>query len=227
MLNLTYDAVIVAGGEGTRLGAHLPKAFVPIGNKPMVLHSLEQFDMHSSIHSIILVVPEEMIGATEKLLSSVPLKKIVTVIKGGKERWLSVKNGVEASKAAWVLIHDAARPFVTHAVIDAVLEQSKNYTAVITAIKEVDTVRRFSGDRALETIDRETLIRVGTPQLFLKSELLQSFSAVEIMKIAPTDEAMLMEHFGIPVGIAWGDPLNFTVTTPSDLLLAEALYKRR
>jgi 2-C-methyl-D-erythritol 4-phosphate cytidylyltransferase len=126
-----------------------------------------------------------------------------------------------------VFIHDAARPFVTHAVIDAVLEQSAKYTAVITATKVVDTVRRFSGDQALETIDRSTLIHVGTPQAFLRSVLIKSFSVAETMKNPPTDEAMLMEHLGIPVGLAWGDPLNFKITTTSDLTLAEALCKRR
>jgi len=223
----TYHAVIVAGGAGKRLASAVPKAFVNLCGKPLVQHSLERFDAHPSIDAIVLVVPQEMTGVAEKIARGARLGKKVRVVSGGKERWQSVKNGVMASSAEWVFIHDAARPFVTHAVIDAVLEQSAKYTAVITATKVVDTVRRFSGDQALETIDRSTLIHVGTPQAFLRSVLIKSFSVAETMKNPPTDEAMLMEHLGIPVGLAWGDPLNFKITTTSDLTLAEALCKRR
>lgn len=223
MSTLTCDAIVVAGGAGKRLASAVPKAFVNLSGKPMVRYSLEQFDAHASIDAMIVVVPLGMADVAEKIVRGMHLKKKVRVVNGGKERWQSVKNGMMASSAEWVLIHDAARPFVTHAVIDAVLEQAPKYTAVITATQEVDTVRRFSGDQALETIDRNTFIRVGTPQLFLRSALIKSFSTAETMKIPPTDEAVLMEHLGIPVGIAWGDPLNFKITTKSDLKLAEAL----
>jgi len=222
----THDAIIVAGGAGTRLGSAVAKAFVNLNGKPMVQYSLERFDAHPAIDALVLVVPAAMIGLAEKIVGSKRFKKPIRLVAGGKERWLSVKNGVMASKAQWVLIHDAARPFVTQAVIDAVLEQSRTYSAVITATKEVDTVRRFSGDRAMETIDRDTLIRVGTPQLFDRMALVNAFNAAQTMKTPPTDEAMLMEHLGVPVGIAWGDPLNFKITTKSDLLLAEALCRR-
>jgi len=222
----TIDAIIVAGGAGTRLGSTVAKAFVKIDGKPMMQYSLECFSAHPAICAMVLVVPADMIGMAEKIARGQRFKKPVRLVAGGKDRWLSVKNGVMASEAQRVLIHDAARPFVTQAVIDAVLEQSRTYSAVITATREVDTIRRFSGDRAMETIDRDTLIRVGTPQLFDRMVLVNAFSAAQTMKTPPTDEAMLMEQLGIPVGIAWGDPLNFKITTKSDLLLAEALCKR-
>jgi 2-C-methyl-D-erythritol 4-phosphate cytidylyltransferase len=130
---------------------------------------------------------------------------------------------VNACASEWILVHDAARPFVSHAVIDSVLEKMAGFDAVITVTPEVDTVRHFKDDRALETVDRGTLVRVGTPQLFKTSLLKKAFLTAGRMVSPPTDEAMLMEAMGIPVGIAWGDPLNFKITTQSDLLLAEAL----
>ena len=222
----TRDVIIVAGGEGRRLGAAVPKAFVNLGGKPLVQYSLECFDAHPAIGAIVLVVSADMMGEAEKIAGGKEFTKPIRVVAGGKERWQSVKNGVIASSAEGVLIHDAARPFLTRAVIDAVLELSHKYSAVITATREVDTIRRISGDRAMETIDRETLVRVGTPQLFDRTALVNAFSAAQAMKTPPTDEAMLMEQLGIPVGIAWGDPLNFKITTKSDLILAEALCRR-
>ena len=223
----SIDAIIVAGGAGTRLGTSAPKAFIPLGGMPMFIHSLVRFDAHEAINTIILVVPPDMIPEAQTIVSNHHHKKALLIVPGGAHRWQSVNSGVQASQAEWVLIHDAARPFVTDAVIDAVLEKISAYDCVITATPEVDTIRRFSKDRALETIDRSQLVRVGTPQLFRAVPLKESFLLAGNMQSAPTDEAMLMEALGVPVGIAWGDPLNFKITTPSDLALAEALCAAR
>ncbi len=220
----TFDAVIVAGGAGTRLGSAIPKAFVKLGGKPMLLHAVGSIASHVSTGRIVLVVPSDMIAETRALIASERLKREIAIVKAGKQRWQSVRNGAAAASAAeWVLVHDAARPFITHAVIDAVLEKAPQYDAVITATSETDTVRFFEGDCCRGTIDRTTLVRVGTPQLFRRSLLLESFQLAEDFPSPPTDEAVLMEKLGIPIGIAWGDPLNFKITTKSDFALAEAL----
>jgi 2-C-methyl-D-erythritol 4-phosphate cytidylyltransferase len=218
------DAVIVAAGSGTRLGADIPKAFVSLAGKPLFLHSLERLATHNSIKSIVLVAPPDMLHEAEKIVSINHFAKKVSSVPGGKERWQSVQSGVNACASEWVLVHDAARPFISQAVIDSVLEKMAGFNAVITVTSEVDTVRHFKGDRALETVDRSTLVRVGTPQLFRTAMLKKAFLAAERMVPPPTDEAILMEAMGIPVGIAWGDPLNFKITTQRDLVLAEALY---
>jgi 2-C-methyl-D-erythritol 4-phosphate cytidylyltransferase len=223
MLIQPIDAIIVAGGSGKRLGSEIPKAFVLLAGKPLFMHSCTQFDTHVSIKSIVLVVPEEKIDAAIDIVSNSNLAKKAQVVAGGKERWQSVQNGVNACTSEWVLVHDAARPFVSHAVIDSVLEKMAGFDAVITVTPEVDTVRHFKDDRAMETVDRSTLVRVGTPQLFRTAMLKKAFLSAERMVPPPTDEAVLMEAMGIPVAIAWGDPLNFKITTQSDLLLAEAL----
>jgi 2-C-methyl-D-erythritol 4-phosphate cytidylyltransferase len=227
MKAITFDVVIVAGGAGARLGHRLPKAFVELAGMPLFVHALEVFKNHALTDAIILVVPEAMIDAAKEKIAFMQRDKKIHIIKGGKERCRSVQNGVKTSSAEWVMVHDAARPFLSHAVIDAVLEKTPHYDAIITVTPETDTVRTFENDRCKATVDRNTLVRVGTPQLFRKSKLLKSFQFIDNAAFSPTDEAMLMEKMGIPVGIAWGDPLNFKITTKSDFILAEALCAYR
>jgi 2-C-methyl-D-erythritol 4-phosphate cytidylyltransferase len=224
---MTIDAVIVAGGAGKRLGSDAPKAFVDLGGRPLFMHSLAQFNTHTSIAMIVLVVPADKVSEAGAVISRNGLAAKIKIVAGGNERWQSVQSGVNASKAQWVLVHDAARPFVNHAVIDSVLEKRTLYDCVITVTAEVDTIRRFENDRALGTIDRNSVVRVGTPQLFKTSLLKKAFLKAGTLDPPPTDEAMLMETMGISVGIAWGDPLNFKITTKSDLMLAEALCALR
>lgn len=220
----SLDVVIVAAGSGKRLGFPQPKAFVPLGGKPLLLYSLETFLHNEKINKIILVVPLDMYPVSVKRFSIV---NKIEVVVGGAERWHSVANGVGNSDAEWVLVHDAARPFVTAGIIDRLLEKKSQYECAVTVTPEVDTIRTFENDRACSTIDREKLVRVGTPQLFLRSKLVEALKTVSELSITPTDEAMLMQHCGIQVGIAWGDPMNFKITTPSDLEIAEAIVERK
>jgi len=131
-----------------------------------------------------------------------------------------------SSDSDWVLIHDAARPFVTAEVIDSVLSKRADFDCVITATPEVDTVRTFEDDsRCGVTLDRSKMLRVGTPQMFRRELLLSSFEQIKNIAAPPTDEAALFEHLGIPVGYSWGDPLNFKITTEADLKIARALLE--
>jgi 2-C-methyl-D-erythritol 4-phosphate cytidylyltransferase len=221
------DCIIVAAGSGKRLGAKTPKAFVRLAGRPLFVHPLLVFAGHPSISRIILVVPSTMTQKARRIISRFPIKKEILIVNGGAHRWQSVKNGVQVSQAEWVMIHDSARPFVTRTIIDAVLGAAKKYDAIIAATPEVDTVRRFTGDRAGDTLDRNGLVRVQTPQLFRRARLIDAFKHTASLSSAPTDEAMLMEAAGIPVGIAPGGPLNFKITTKEDFEMAEALLKSK
>jgi 2-C-methyl-D-erythritol 4-phosphate cytidylyltransferase len=223
----SIDAIVVAAGSGVRLGANVPKAFVVLCGKPLFVHSLLHFAAHSAVGRVILVVPAAMAPEATRIVTGLSLDKEVVVTAGGDLRWQSVRNGVAASSEQWVMIHDAARPFVSATVIDSVLALEKKFDAVISATPEVDTIRRFSGDRALNTIDRNELVRVQTPQMFKRDALLSAFKHASTLSSPPTDEAMLMEAAGVEVGIAWGDPLNFKITTKEDFVLAEALCEKR
>ena len=218
----SIDAVIVAGGSGKRLGATVPKAFVELDGKPILFYSLQVLHSHPDINRVILVVPAKWLQSAKKDFSG----ERTMVVAGGEQRWQSVSNGISCSKAKWVMVHDAARPFVTHTVIDNIIEKKSAFDCVITVTPEVDTIRVHEGDRAGETVDRDTLIRVGTPQLFLRDLLLRELKNASQSEKNITDEAVLMQKRGIPVGISWGDPKNFKITTPSDLEIAEAIIAR-
>ncbi len=175
------------------------------------------------------VAPDGFDSFARLVVDEARVAKKVSIVIGGKERWQSVQSGVAATNAAWVLVHDAARPFVTGEVIDAVIEKRSAFDCVITTTPEVDTIRMHEGDFAGQTVDRSRLVRVGTPQLFRRQKLLEAFAIAPGPGLAkpPTDEAALMQQHGIQVGIACGDPLNFKITTPADLAIAEALLERR
>jgi 2-C-methyl-D-erythritol 4-phosphate cytidylyltransferase len=215
----TIDCIIVAAGSGTRLGFPIPKAFVPLASRPLLSYSLDVFLSHSLISTIFLVVPESMREETSKMFQNPRIRIVI----GGEQRWQSVQNGINNSDADLVLVHDAARPFVTIKVIDAIIQKFDTYQCVITATPVVDTIRTFRGDCAGVTVDREKLIRVGTPQLFDRKQLCDAFNSIKSGDPAPTDEAILIQNAGIDVGIAWGDPNNFKITTAEDLQIAEAM----
>lgn len=222
-MNESIDVVIVAAGSGTRLGYAMPKAFVPLNKRPLLSHSVDTFLTHPSIRNVILVIPEQMINPAREQFSHSRIK----ITTGGEQRWNSVQNGIRCSDAEWVLVHDAARPFVTNKIIDSVIVKRLSFNCVITATPVVDTIRIFEKDVAKQTIDRESLVRVGTPQLFKRALLLFAFDKLSSNDPIPTDEAMIMQNAGVQVGIAWGDPNNFKITTPEDLELAEALLTNR
>jgi 2-C-methyl-D-erythritol 4-phosphate cytidylyltransferase len=180
----TIDTIIVAAGSGSRLGFSIPKAFVPLAGKPLLSWSLDTFLNHPSIRKVILVVPQSMFDETVSKFGSARVHCVV----GGAERWESVRNGVTASDADFVMVHDAARPFVTSKVIDSILDKSTRSDCIFTATPVVDTIRKFTGDTAGETIDREELVRVGTPQFFKRSSLCTAFLSIKQEDVLPTDE---------------------------------------
>jgi 2-C-methyl-D-erythritol 4-phosphate cytidylyltransferase len=224
---MSITAIIVAAGSGTRLGARLPKAFIDLGGKPLFLHSLATFCLHRKINEVLLVVAEPMLQKAGELIAESSIETPVRCIAGGMERWQSVKNGAIAASGDWLLVHDAARPFVTAAVIDAVIAKSPAFECVITATPETDTVRIRTNDVAGTVVDRSTLVRVGTPQLFKRSLLLEAFEKTSSLTSATTDEAILVQAMGKLVGLADGDPINFKITTPADREIAEALIAQR
>ena len=224
---MSVSAIIVAGGMGKRLGREIPKAFVLVGNKEIFLHSALVFDKMRVINEIIIVVPEQAVEEVKQKTSDFSKKVIVTA--GGKERHNSVENGVKQASGKRVLIHDAARPFITLGLVSELLERCKdpNISGVISANPVVNTIRKFSGEICGETINRDELIAVGTPQVFEKKVLLECFEKINELDKIPTDEAMLVQNFGHKVAWVKGSKLNFKITSPEDLILAEAIMEMR
>ncbi|MCL2845286.1 MAG: 2-C-methyl-D-erythritol 4-phosphate cytidylyltransferase [Chitinivibrionia bacterium] len=224
---MSVSAVIVAGGMGKRLGKEIPKAFVLVGDKEIFLYSALVFDKMRAINEIIIVVPEQAIEEVKQKTSN--FSKKIIVVGGGCERHNSVENGVKAASGKRVLIHDAARPFITLGLVSELLERCKDpkICGVISANPVVDTVRKFDNEICGETINRDELIAVGTPQIFDKKLLLECFEKIDDLDKIPTDEAMLVQNFGHKVAWVKGSKLNFKITSPEDLVLAEAIIGMR
>lgn len=210
-------AVIVAAGSGERLRSPKPKAFVPLGKSPLFEHSLSIFKRHSKISKIVLVFPP---GYESLDLDA-------SVVAGGARRQDSVAVGLSLLDDSFeaVLIHDAARPFVTSSIIDRLLAALKEGKHAIAAVKVTDTIKQGEGGRIIKTVDREALWAAQTPQAFLLGPLKDALNQAKRNGWLFTDEAALLEKLNIPVSLVEGDTFNFKITTPADLELAKAFFE--
>ncbi len=211
-------AIVPAGGSGLRLGRPEPKAFVPLGGRPLLARALDALRA-LNFERIVIAVPADRVEEAAALLRPAEL-----AVAGGVTRGQSVRRAfgrLEPRSGDVVCIHDAARPFVTSAEIAAVMSAAERSGAAIAATPIVDTVKRMGeGSRIAGTIDREGLWAAGTPQVF-REEILRR--ALADGGEEATDEAMLCERLGIPVEIAPVSRLGFKVTTAEDLDLAVAI----
>jgi len=217
-------ALIVAAGSGQRLGAGGPKALVPLKGRPLYAWSVDAFRRAGNIDRVYVAVPPGMAGEFTE-------PGIVTV-EGGETRSHSVANGLEAILAdgptGMVVVHDAARPLVSSALIDAAvigLDQDRELHALIAAAPVTDTVKRLGGDGVVvETLDRSELVAVQTPQVFRVDILREAISSGDLA--AATDDASLVELAGGSVGVIESPSGNIKVTVPGDLDLAALLLER-
>lgn len=217
-------AIIAAAGSGRRLGSAKPKQMLDIGGGTMLQHSVKAFAGHPRISDIILVLPQGqtsfLFGATGDPGSLPPIR----IVAGGERRQDSVANGFEAVSAASdvVLIHDAARPFVTADLIDRTIDAAARHGAAIAALQSRDTVKQVDASGAITgTIPRETVYLAQTPQGFRRDVLAQAIAAAR-SGVDATDEAALAERAGFTVHVVEGDPGNVKVTTAEDLEAARA-----
>ncbi|RZT88817.1 2-C-methyl-D-erythritol 4-phosphate cytidylyltransferase [Pseudonocardia sediminis] len=213
-------AIVPAAGSGLRLGAGVPKAFVDLGGRPMVLRAVDGLLESDVVGSVVVVVPSSEVTAAASLFPGRP----VTVVPGGADRTASVAAGLRelASDVDVVLVHDAARPLTPPEVVRRVVAAVRSgLPAVIPVLPVVDTVKRVdAGGVVTATVDRSALRAVQTPQGFRASDLVRAYAGVTG---ALTDDAGLVEALGEDVHTVAGDPVAFKVTTAWDLRIAELL----
>ena len=223
-------AIIVAGGSGARFGGL--KQFELLAGAPLLVHACRAACGTAEIATIVLVVPAGQIDRARDATRDLP--RPCSVIAGGTSRAESVERGLAATDAQWVAVHDAARPLVSAALFAEALHAAHTTGAAICALPVRDTVKRAHSDDAGSpsvhaTIPRADLWLAQTPQAF-RRDLLQR--AIEHAKARgdlaqATDDAWLIEQIGEPVQIVMGDAQNLKVTTPGDLVIAEALLRMR
>lgn len=218
-------AVVVAAGRGERLGGERAKQFLRLDGRPMAVHALTALAAAPSVHALVLVVPPDDPAAGRELAGGVP--EPVAVVPGGAERRDSVAAGLEAAgEAAFVLVHDAARPLASSALAESVLAAARQWGAAVPGLPVTDTLKRVEGDRVAATVDRSGLVAVQTPQAF-RSDWLRRAHAEAPADAPATDDAALLEAIGLDVRVVPGEPNNLKVTRAGDLELAEALLSRR
>ncbi len=212
--------VIVAGGQGMRMGSALPKQFLPIGGKPILYHTISAFAKALPQSQIILVLPEHEISKLQMVLQHFPERIDMTVVSGGPTRFDSVKNGLkDIPKNSIVLVHDGVRPFISDSLIRRSIKGAEEYGAVIPAIHVTDSIRMFVEEGESVPVDRNKLRAIQTPQAFQSNILLPAFA--QEYKLEFTDEATVVESLGIKVRMIEGDRNNIKITTPEDLIQAE------
>jgi len=220
---MRVTAIIAAGGAGRRLGAAVPKQMLEIGGRSILERSVEAFAVHPAVAETIVVLPPELAAAPPSWLAGRTPR--VRVVAGGERRQDSVANGFEAAdeRADVLLVHDAARPFVTADVISRVIEAAAAHGAAIAAIPVSDTVKRVeqrSGEAVVVgTIPREAVYLAQTPQGFARGVLREAV-ALGRTGVDATDEAMLAERAGHAVRIVDGAPSNVKITTAEDFAAA-------
>lgn len=218
-------AIIVAGGTGQRMGSVVPKQFLEIQGKPILLHTIDQFVAAFSDIQLVVVLPEGYIQEGQELLSKNGFTKNIVFVPGGDTRFQSVKNGLaQVKEPAIVFVHDAVRCLLTPALIQRCYQQALENGSAIPAVSSTDTVRLMKGDKN-ELFNRENVMLIQTPQTFQSDLLLAAFNQQYIASF--TDEANVVEASGKPVSIVDGEFENIKITRPLDLAIAEYILAKR
>ena len=224
-------AIIPAGGAGRRLKAGIAKQYLQLEKLPVLVHALKVFEQTAVINEIILVVPESDIKfVREELIIKNALKKVVKIVAGGAKRQDSVRNGLAAvdDQCDIVLVHDGVRPFVTSEIISRVVDVACECQAVAVGVPAKDTIKEIQDDDfVVKTVQRQNLWLVQTPQAFTFAVLKEAYEAAYRDNYYGTDDASLVERIGVRVKMIPGSYENIKITTPEDLIIAEALLKNK
>jgi len=218
-------ALIVAGGKGTRIKSALPKQFIEINGKPILLHTLEAFYRYSEKISVVLVLPEDDFGLWEKICKKFNFNKSLLLQKGGETRFQSVRNGLDQMTGeGLVAIHDGVRPLVSEDIIGASFRLAAIHQCAVAAVRLKESIRMTDQDNT-KAVDRSRFRMIQTPQTFN----LQLIKKAYLMKEDPslTDDASVAERAGHLISLFEGSYENIKVTTTEDLVIAESLIKNK
>lgn len=221
-------ALIPAAGMGKRMGASINKQYLQLGGRPILAHTISVFEHSPLIDSIYLVIPaDEIPYCREKVVEAGGFKKIAAIIPGGKERQNSVMNGLKAMQDCVtdddvVLIHDGVRPLITENLLRESIAVAKVNDGALVAVPAKDTIKTVADGIVVDTPPRETLWQAQTPQVFRFGIIHAAHLSAEKDGFIGTDDASLIERSGGKICIVPGDYRNIKITTPEDLILAEA-----
>jgi 2-C-methyl-D-erythritol 4-phosphate cytidylyltransferase len=225
-LSASFSAVLLAAGRGRRLKNSVPKAYLELDRRPLLWYSLREFALCAQVSQIVVVIHREDRELFERSLgakgrSPLQTRKRTEIVYGGEQRQDSALAGVLAAAEKYVLLHDAARPLISAELLTRVIEATQVHSAAVPALPITDSLKRIQENEIVESVDREELVRVQTPQGFRKDLILHALQQAHKEKRYFTDEAgALLALLGVRAKIVPGEELNVKVTTPSDLELA-------
>jgi 2-C-methyl-D-erythritol 4-phosphate cytidylyltransferase len=223
MTNIKKFALIVAGGSGCRMKTTIPKQFLLLKQKPVLMHTIERFAEYDSSIEIILVLPSSQLEYWEELCFQYDFKILHRLVAGGDVRFESVKNGLSAiSDEGLVAIHDGVRPLVSFETIDWCFKIAEEKGNALPVMPVVESVRMVEGDKSYP-VDREKYVAVQTPQVFRVSEIKKAYSLG--FDPAFTDDATVLERLGIQINLVEGNRENIKITHATDLIVAEAFLR--
>lgn len=220
-------AIIVAGGSGVRMQSKMPKQFLPLANRPILMHTVDAFINYSNKVSIILVLPENSIPQWNRLCKKYVFNHSLDIAKGGKTRFQSVKNGLDriTSENSLVAIHDGVRPLVRNEIISASYRLAQIHGSAIASTRLKESLRIVDKDQT-KSIDRSQYRSIQTPQTFQTKLIKEAYQHFEDSPEF-TDDASVAEKNGLKISLFEGSYENIKITTPEDLLFAEALLRSK
>jgi 2-C-methyl-D-erythritol 4-phosphate cytidylyltransferase len=227
------SAIIVAAGKSKRLGGKVSKAVLKLNSKPIIAYSLDVLNEHHKVNEIIVVGNRANTKSLRDIIKRNKIRKVRNIILGGAERQDSVYNGLRAisPKADFILIHDAARPFITKGLVSLVIEEAQRSKAAIVGVPVKSTIKEVRSQRpksktgliVQRTLDRSNLWEIQTPQVFSRKIILKAYK--DFGRLKATDDAMLVEKAGKKVKMVLGAHQNIKITTPEDLIIAKGIAK--
>ncbi len=224
---MSVTVLVPAAGSGSRMGGRVKKQFLLLNGMPVLAHTLRRLDDMPEVREVIPVVPEaELEECLEMCVDGQGLKKVRRVVPGGRERQDSVRNGLLAMEppGGWVMVHDGVRPFVTREMVSALILALDGCDGAVLAVPAKDTLKEVGPDRLVRrTLDRRLLWHVQTPQAFPYRVIAEAFRKAYAEGFYGTDEASLVERYGGSVRVVAGSYANIKITTPEDMILAEAI----
>lgn len=225
--------IIVAGGKGIRMGGDLPKQFIPLEGKPVLMHTIEAFHRLDASASLVLVLPDEHREYWEMLCREIGCRAPHRIARGGETRFHSVLSGIKmlseeirealhSGEKVFIAVHDGVRPFVSEEVIMACFAEAATSGAAIPVVAIADSLREKTAEGS-RPVDRSRYVAVQTPQVFEAELLMRAYAQDYTPQF--TDDASVVEALGHPVRTVAGNSENIKLTTPFDLLVAHALLR--
>lgn len=215
--------LIVAGGSGIRMGTEIPKQFLEICGKPVLMHTMQIFDDFDHECVMILVLPESQQEYWKELCLKYAFALPHQIVSGGASRFNSVQNGLKLiDEKGIVFIHDGVRPLVSHRTIERCSQMAEKNGNAIPVLQVNESLRKQKGHQSV-SVDRTLYLSVQTPQTFRSEQILKAFE--QDFDPAFTDDASVAEKAGFPIFMVEGNQENIKITTPADLIIAEAFLK--